>query len=330
MEKLTDASAVMPTVALSAAGSVTTLPAAVVALEPPVGLLRRPSMLDSLVRTARPRQWVKNLLVFAAPGAAGVLTEGDVVARALVAFGVFCVAASGAYFLNDAADAELDRSHPTKRLRPVAAGIVSERLAVGLGATLLFVSVGAAVSLGWQFALAVAAYAGVNVAYNLRLRREPVFDLAAVASGFVIRAIAGGLATGVRLSEWFLVVVSAASLFVVAGKREPAVLDADGVGPPAPSRVAYPISFLRYIRLLASGVALTAYCLWAFDKAALAGRNVWFEVTIVPFALAILRYALLVENGEGASPEDILLGDRTIMALVVAWAALFALGVYGA
>jgi len=327
VKKLTDASAVLPAVALSAAGPVTTLPAALVAVEPPVRLLPRPSLAGGLVRTARPRQWVKNLLVFAAPGAAGVLTHGAVVARTVVAFGVFCVAASGVYFLNDAADAELDRGHPTKWLRPVAAGIVPERLAVTLGAALLFVSVAAALSLGWHFALAVAAYAAVNVAYDVRLRREPVFDLAAVASGFVIRAIAGGLATGVPLSEWFLVVISAASLFVVAGKREPATV---GMGASTGSRVAYPLSFLRYIRLLASGVAVTAYCLWAFDKAAMAGRSMWFEVTIVPFALAILRYALLVENGEGGSPEDILLGDRTIAVLVVAWAALFALGVYGA
>ena len=100
---------------------------------------------------------------------------------------------------------------------------------------------------------------GANARLGRFTNSTNLFDLAAVASGFVIRAIAGGLATGVPLSEWFLVVISAASLFVVAGKREPAGLDAAGAGPPAASRVAYPISFLRYIRLLTSGVALNPY-----------------------------------------------------------------------
>ncbi len=302
------------------------LPAAVVTLDPAVGLERvaaRQSVWWGLVRTARPMQWVKNLLVFAAPGAAGALGDGPILGRTVAAFAVFCLAASGAYFLNDAVDYEHDRRHPTKRRRPVAAGIVPQRAAGAIGVSALLLAVAAGLALGPRFAVAVAAYVAVNMAYNAGLRREAVLDLAAVASGFVIRAIAGGLATGVALSEWFLVVVSAASLFVVAGKRAPVAFDT------TTPRVDYPPVFLRYVRLLASGIALTAYCLWAFDKTAL-GQSVWFEVTIVPFALALLRYALLVEKGEGGSPDEILLGDRTILVLAAVWAALFSLGVYGA
>lgn len=317
MEAIRDVATVLP---------VATMPAAVVTLDPAaewelVGA--RPAVWRGLVRTARPKHWVKNLLVFAAPGAAGALGEGQILGRSVAAFAVFCVAASAAYFLNDAVDYEQDRRHPTKRHRPVASGVVPPRAAAAIGVGGLLLAVAAGAALGAQFALAVAAYGAVNLAYNAGLRREAVLDLAAVASGFVIRAIAGGLATGVALSEWFLVVVSAASLFVVAGKRAPATDDH------STPRVDYPPAFLRYVRLLASGVALTAYCLWAFDKTAIA-QNVWFGVTIVPFALAMLRYALLVEKGEGGSPDEILLGDHTILVLAATWAALFSLGVYGA
>jgi decaprenyl-phosphate phosphoribosyltransferase len=291
-------------------------------------------LLLGLVRTARPRQWVKNLLVFAAPGAAGVLTQVHTLERASVAFVVFCLAASGTYYLNDTLDREADRRHPVNRHRPVAAGVVPAGLAMSVACTLLSGSVLLAlVALGAQAAGCVALYVGINVAYNVRLRHEPVLDLAAVASGFVLRAIIGGLATSVHLSEWFLVVTSFASLFIVAGKREGLVaLDLAGAADGSSrSRPTYPVGYLRYVRALSSGVAMAAYCLWAFDRAAGAkGHGLWLQLTIVPFVLAMLRYALLVESEGVEVPEDALLGDGTILALGVMWVVLFALGVYGA
>jgi len=291
------------------------------------------SLLGGLIRTARPQQWVKNLLVFAAPGAAGLLTDLPTLLRAGLAFLVFCLAASGTYFLNDTMDRDADRRHPVNRHRPVAAGVVPPRLALSVAVTILSGAVLLAlVALGPPAAGCVALYVGINAAYNVRLRHEPVLDLAAVASGFVLRAIVGGLATNVHLSEWFLVVTSFASLFIVAGKREGLVaLDVAGApdGARGRSRPVYPVGYLRYVRALSSGVAMAAYCLWAFDKAAgVKGHGLWLQLTIVPFVLAMLRYALLVE-GEGVEvPEDVLLGDGTIVALGVAWAVLFALGVY--
>jgi decaprenyl-phosphate phosphoribosyltransferase len=303
------------------------VPPLVVAEAPPLPG-RRP-WARGLVTTARPQQWVKNLLVFAAPGAAGVLTEMPTLLRAATAFWIFCLAASGIYFLNDTIDRESDRLHPVNRTRPVAAGVVPPGLAMGVAVALLVAAVGlSALALGLPAAGCVALYVAVNVAYNLRLRHEPVLDLAAVASGFVLRAIVGGLATGVHLSEWFLVVTSFASLFIVAGKREGVVVDA---GSSARSRPVYPVGYLRYVRALSSGVAMAAYCLWAFDRAARSsGHAVWLQLTIVPFVLAMLRYALLVEKDGVEVPEDVLLGDGTMVALGVIWVGLFALGVYGA
>jgi len=298
-------------------------------------------LLGGLVTTARPQQWVKNLLVFAAPGAAGVLTELPILLRAATAFWVFCLAASGTYFLNDTLDREADGRHPVNRHRPVAAGVVPPGTAMAVAVVLLVTSVLLSLLvLGAPAAGCVGLYVAVNVAYNLRLRHEPVLDLAAVASGFVLRAIVGGLATGVHLSEWFLVVTSFASLFIVAGKREGAPAGVDPSAGPLGgalssgerrARPVYPVGYLRYVRALSSGVAMAAYCLWAFDRAArVSGHAVWLQLTIVPFVLAMLRYALLVETGCAEAPEDVLLGDATILALCTIWALLFAFGVYGA
>jgi decaprenyl-phosphate phosphoribosyltransferase len=226
----------------------------------------------------------------------------------------------------------VDRLHPDKRHRPVAAGVVGRQAAALSAALLLAGSIGLGVALlGREFALAVGVYAGINLAYSVWLKREPILDLAAVASGFLIRAIAGGLAVGVPLSNWFLIVASFGSLFMVAGKRQVdhRELELAGIGHRG-ALGAYSQQFLRFIRGMSAGVAITAYCLWAFEKASLAPRgDIYFELTIVPFVLAILRYALLLEGGAGGAPEDVVLRDRTIVALGVVWAALFAAGVYG-
>jgi len=208
-----------------------------------------------LVRTARPRQWIKNLLVFAAPGAAGVLTHGMALGRSFVAFAIFCLAASGTYFMNDAFDRDVDRLHPDKRHRPVAAGVVARQAAALSAALLLAGSIGLGVALlGREFALAVGVYAGINLAYSVWLKREPILDLTAVASGFLIRAIAGGLAVGVPLSNWFLIVASFGSLFMVAGKRHAEHVDLrDERGAHRATLAEYSLGYLRYALLLDAG-----------------------------------------------------------------------------
>jgi decaprenyl-phosphate phosphoribosyltransferase len=293
----------------------------------------RVTLAGGLLRTARPRQWLKNVLVFAAPGAAGELLDGSVLAHALGAFAAWCLAASGVYFLNDALDAEADRAHPRKRLRPVAAGVVPARMAMATGATLLAAGVGLPAAWGRPgLAGLIAAYAAITVAYSLWLKDQPVIDLAAVASGFVLRAISGGLATGVPLSNWFLIVASFGSLFMVAGKRHAEHLDLrEDRGAHRVTLEAYSLAFLRYIRSVSSSVAIAAYCLWAFEKAdAAATGGVFFQLSIVPFVLAVFRYALLLDAGKGDAPEEIVLSDRSLQVLGVVWAGLFAAGIYAA
>ncbi len=284
----------------------------------------------ALVRTARPRQWLKNLLVFAAPGAAGALDEADVFVPTVVALVAFCLASSGTYLVNDAADVEVDRRHPTKRFRPVAAEQVSVRMAATVGVVLMVAAVGVGFAVRWQLGLGVVTYLAVTLAYILYLKHEPVLDLFAVAVGFVLRAVAGGLATDIPPSRWFLIVVSAGSLFMVAGKRS---AEQRALGPAAGTRqvlTRYSASYLAFVWGASAAAAGVAYCLWSFERAELATSAVpWFELSTLPFTLALFRYAYLVDGGEGGAPEDVVLGDRPLLVLAGLWVVVIALGIYG-
>ena len=294
--------------------------------EPP----KRRRALPALVRLARPKQWVKNVLVIAAPGAAGVLGNGTALARTGIAFACFCLAASGTYFLNDALDVEADRRHPTKRGRPIASGEVSSRTAITGGIVLLASAIALSFAARWQLSLVVGGYLLQTVVYSVWLKHEAVLDLACVASGFVLRTVAGGVAVGVTISPWFLIVAGSASLFMVTGKRHAEMVElGEHAGGHRLTLDMYSRGFLSYVRAVASSVTVLAYCLWAFEKSSTVGSPVWFELSIVPFVLGILRYALLLEQGRGGAPEELVLSDRVLLAMGAVWAIFFALAVHG-
>jgi decaprenyl-phosphate phosphoribosyltransferase len=288
-----------------------------------------PPALPALVRLARPKQWVKNVLVIAAPGAAGVLGNGTALARTGIAFACFCLAASGTYFLNDALDVDADRRHPTKRLRPIASGEVSSRTAITGGVVLLAGAIALSFAARWQLSLVVGGYLLQTIVYSVWLKHEAVLDLACVASGFVLRTIAGGVAVGVSISPWFLIVAGSASLFMVTGKRHAEMVElGDQAGGHRMTLDMYSRGFLSYVRAVASSVTVLAYCLWAFEKSSTVGSPLWFELSIVPFVLGILRYALLLEQGRGGAPEELVLSDRVLLAMGAMWAVFFALAVH--
>jgi decaprenyl-phosphate phosphoribosyltransferase len=297
--------------------------------EPDEAPVRRTSTLKAIVKTARPKQWTKNVLVFAAPAAAGVLDQRDALLQTLVAFVGFCLAASGTYFLNDANDAEADRLHPTKRHRPIAAGDLDVRTARVIAVVLILASLAVTAPINdFKLMGVVGGYVLVTISYTMWLKYEPVIDLAAVAAGFVFRAIAGGVATGVTLSDWFLIVAGAGSLFIVTGKRhaEQVELGSDSFEHRR-TLGEYSTAYLGYVRAVSSGVMITAYCLWAFENAAHTGDETWFRLSIVPFVIAVLRYALVVDQGGGGAPEEVVLSDRTLQIVGVIWILIFALGV---
>jgi decaprenyl-phosphate phosphoribosyltransferase len=294
--------------------------------------LRVPGSLPAeLLREARPTQWAKNVLVFAAPVAAGVIDEWWAQWRSVVAFVAFCAAASGTYFLNDVVDVNADRAHPRKRNRPIALGSVSVALGATMAVLLLIAAVGLAALTGnAPFVVVVVSYIALTVTYSWWWKQVAVVDLVVVALGFVLRAVGGGTAVDVPISNWFLITTSFASLFVVAGKRH---ADLAALGKDAADTRAlletYTLPFLRMVLAVSLSGAVLGYCLWAFESSETSGTS-WplFELSIIPVVTALLRYALLLDGGHGSAPEEVFAGDRPLQVLGLLWAGLFMAGVY--
>lgn len=277
----------------------------------------------------RPKQWVKNLLVFVAPVSAGLIDQVGAAADAVAAFVAFCLVSSGTYVLNDVLDVEADRRHPTKRDRPIAAGDIAERSAWILGPALLAVGLAVGFLARWEVSVVAGAYVVVTLAYSFRLKHVPVVDIVAIAAGFVLRAVAGIAAINVPISNWFFIIAAFGSLMMAAGKRQAESTEMGDDGPTVRSTLAtYSASYLAYLRSVTSGVVLVAYCLWAFEKAELSDAPLLFQLSIVPFAMGVLRYALLVDGGQGGAPEELAFRDRSLQLFGVAWAASFAAGIY--
>jgi decaprenyl-phosphate phosphoribosyltransferase len=283
----------------------------------------------TVVRALRPKQWAKNVLVVAAPGAAGVLSHADVLENVALAFVSFCLVSSATYLLNDVRDLESDRLHPTKRHRPIAAGDLGVPQALALGLVLLIAGFAVAAAVRLEFLVVAVVYIVITASYTLWLKHIAVVDIVAIASGFILRAVAGGVAADVPLSRWFLIVASFGSLFVVSGKRHGEHIDLGEEGAEVrPTLGAYSRNYLQYVWTMTSGVTVAAYCLWAFEMAPAKETVPLYELSIVPFVTFILRYAMLLEQGHGGAPEDVVLGDRTLLILAATWVAVFGAGVY--
>ena len=171
-----------------------------------------------------------------------------------------------------------------------------------------------------------AGYLALTGSYTLWWRRIAVADMAAVAGGFVLRALAGGVATSIPVSRWFMLVTSFGALLIVAGKRYAELRDGPAIAPRA-ALLAYTEQYLRLVIGLAAAVATTAYCLWAFQRAHGEGFS-WFELTIIPVVLWLLRYVMLLDRGDGHSPEELMFSDGFLLSMSVAWLALFGIGAY--
>ena len=275
-----------------------------------------------IIKAMRPRQWVKNLLVLAAPLAAlgsGVRYDyREVLIKVAIAFVVFCLAASSVYLVNDARDVEADRQHPTKRFRPIAAGVVPEWLAYTLAVVLGVASLAISWLVTPDLAVVMAVYIAIQLAYCFGLKHQAVLDICIVSSGFLIRAIAGGVAAGILLSQWFLLVMAFGSLFMAAGKRYAELQLVERTGAKIrKSLESYTTSYLRFVWTLSATAMVVCYSLWAFERD---GANAgWFAVTIIPITIAVLRYAVDVDSGLAGEPEEIALRDRVLQLLLVAW-----------
>lgn len=295
----------------------------------PSHVVLRPSRLPPAVRAMRPRQWIKNVLVFSAPLAAGRLFERSVLIDASLAFVAFCLVSATVYLINDVRDADEDRLHPRKRLRPIASGEVTPSLALVLAALTGVAGFALAFWVAVPLGVTLAVYVAVQVLYSVYLKHLPVVDLAIVASGFLLRAIAGGVATHIPLTQWFLLVAAFGSLFMVAGKR---YSELKGLGAQARTRRSlerYSESYLRFTWMLAAVMVLISYSLWAFENRSQPLYGVpWTAVSIAPFTLGLLQYALEVDAGEAGEPEDVVLHDRVLQGIGLVWLVVISVAVY--
>ena len=268
-----------------------------------VGRGRPRSPADILLRACRPQQWLKNLLVALAPAAAGALTRPGVMAEAACAFRP-SVLSSATYLVNDVRDREQDRRHPRKRFRRVAAGELAPRGALRLATVIAALGLALAIAVRPMLGLVAIGYLTLTTSYSICWRRIVVADVVAIAAGFVLRAIGGGIATGIALSYSFLIVTSASALLIVVGKRY-AELAAARRGPRLGRRCgAYSRRSLRL--LLSAGAAAlgcVAYASWAFARP---GLGTWRELSIVPFVLWLGRYLRTLATGAGESPEELI------------------------
>jgi decaprenyl-phosphate phosphoribosyltransferase len=238
--------------------------------------------------------------------------------------------ASATYLVNDSVDAESDRRHPTKRNRPIAAGVVSIPLAAAMAIVLALGGFGLALSRNWQFCVVVAIYAVQTTLYSFWLKNEPVLDLVALSSGFILRLVGGAYALQVEVSPWFFIISCFGSLFIAVGKRLAEKRElGENHGSIRKTLAIYTEPYLRLLQGIAATIVIMAYVMWAFEKARLDPSSaVWMEVSILPFLVAILRYGLLVELGKGSAPEDVLAADRQMQLMGALWVVLVGVGFY--
>ena len=288
-------------------------------------------MVLAVVRSLRPRQWVKNLLVFAGVVFAQKLFTPAVWA-ALGAFVIFCGLSGAIYLLNDVADREKDRRHPDKRHRPIASGALPPRVAVAVAGVLIVLGLAAAYRLSPSFALAAAGYVALLTAYSAWLKHVVIVDVLVVAIGFVLRAAAGALVVEAQISGWLLICTVLLALFLALGKRrhEVLALEAGGVTH-RPILVEYSAPFLDQTIAVVTASTVTAYALYTMSPETVAKFHTALLPLTLPFVLyGVFRYLyLLYHRHLGGNPSELFLGDRALLVNTLAWMAAVVLIIYG-
>jgi len=286
--------------------------------------------LIAVVRTTRPRQWPKNLLVFAAPLAAATLGRNDGLGYALVAMFAFAFASAAVYFVNDVVDAERDRRHPVKRNRPIASGALPAQHALVLALLAVTFAIASGVVIGEPLLVAtVSAYLCSSFLYSGWLKHVPYVEMVVVASGFLLRVLGGAAATQVKLSIWFLLVCSLGALGVAVAKRytELTSLGADAVRH-RPVMQWYRSGVLRVAQLLVGAGMLATYLMWAASETS--NARGWHLASAVPLAIALTRFGVLTARRTVRPVEDLITRDGLMLCCEAAWLALFCAGLYAA
>lgn len=282
-------------------------------------------------RLLRPKQWTKNLLVFAALLFARRLFDPAAVVDAGIAFVAFCALASGTYALNDVLDVERDRQHPSKRRRPVASGAISPRAAIGMSLVLAAAGVALAASVNAALLGAGLTYLALTWFYSTIGKNVPLLDILLIASGFVVRAVAGALAIEVPSSTWFLACTLFAAIFLALCKRKAELASlAGGASRHRPVLASYTPELLQTLIAASMAAVLMSYALYVFDvRERAAVEPFLLELTLPCVLYGLFRYYTLVETrGLGGSPEEVLLADRGVQLAGTLFVLLSAASVY--
>jgi 4-hydroxybenzoate polyprenyltransferase len=284
----------------------------------------------ALLAALRPRQWPKNGLVFIALAFTLNIQDPSLLLRSLATFVCFCALSSAGYLLNDVVDIEADRAHPTKRLRPIAAGQVPVTVAFGLGVVLVLVGLAGTFYISLLLGLLALAYALLTAVYSTTLKHIVLLDIFGIAGGFVLRAAAGAVAIDVPISPWLYIATLLGALLIALGKRR-TELETLGVEAAVGHRrnlEAYSIEFIDQLILVISSAALMTYALYTFSAENLP-KNHSMMVTIPVVMYGMFRYLFLIRQGDvGGAPEELLFRDRPLLLAVVVWAVLAVMLLY--
>lgn len=274
----------------------------------------------ALLRTLRPRQWLKNVFVFAALVFDHKLTDPNLLGLSIAAFVVFCFLSSSVYILNDLSDIEKDRAHPKKRFRPIASGALPIPVAYAALVVLAPGSLIAAFSLGLSFGLVALAYFVSNVLYSFWLKHVVLIDVMVLASGFLLRSVAGAELIGSSISPWLYICVSLLALFMGFGKRRGELLIAQNGGATRKVLNDYSLSFIDQLINLVASATIVAYSFYTFSAENLPANH--SMMLTIPFVLyAMLRYLYLIHiRGEGGAPDELVLVDRPLQLAFGLWA----------
>ena len=281
-------------------------------------LPRRRSRPRAALVSLRPRQWTKNLLLFAGIIFAARLGDASRWAEAFAAFAAYCAASSASYLVNDVRDAPHDRVHPVKRSRPIARGELAPRAASVLAVLLLAVSFGL-VPLGAASIVFLAAFLALQASYTLALKHVVLIDVMTIGGLFVVRAAAGAAAVHVRISPWLLLCTALLALFLALAKRRgELVLVGAEATPGRPVLEGYSLALVDQLVTVVAASTVISYCLYTFTA-----RDSKAMMITIPFVIfGVFRYLLLMHRRDlGEEPEEVLLRDAPILVCIAGWAA---------
>jgi 4-hydroxybenzoate polyprenyltransferase len=274
--------------------------------------------MPPLIRALRPSEWIKNLLVFAGVLFSGRLDSGDAIVDAILTFVAFCAISSAGYLFNDIRDRELDRSHPEKRDRPIASGVISVGTAGGLAVVLAVAAIGLGFAVKWEVAGFVALYGVITAAYSLGLKRLVIIDVMTISSLFILRVVAGAVAVGAHASEFLLICTGMLALFLgFTKRRQEAMLEEQDEAETRPVLEHYSLPFLDQMIAMVTASAILSYIIYAVDSPRIGSKML---ATAPSVLYGIFRYLYLIyDRRDTRSTAAILTEDPGMIFAGVTW-----------